>query len=77
MKKIFFIAIAITALSACNNNAEKTGSTTTISNPTTTATDTSHHLMPAAIYQCPMDTEVTSDKPGTCPKCGMDLELKK
>jgi hypothetical protein len=21
-----------------------------------------------------MDPEVTSDKPGTCPKCGMDLE---
>jgi len=28
-------------------------------------------------YTCPMHPEVTSDKPGTCPKCGMDLELKK
>ncbi|MBI5481977.1 MAG: hypothetical protein HY906_24190 [Deltaproteobacteria bacterium] len=28
-------------------------------------------------YYCPMDKEVTSDKPGTCPKCGMNLELKK
>jgi hypothetical protein len=27
-------------------------------------------------YQCPMHPEVTSDKPGTCPKCGMDLEKK-
>ncbi|MGE5315457.1 MAG: heavy metal-binding domain-containing protein [Acidobacteriota bacterium] len=25
------------------------------------------------IYQCPMHPEVTSDKPGTCPKCKMDL----
>lgn len=25
-------------------------------------------------YQCPMHPEVISDKPGTCPKCGMDLK---
>ena len=24
-------------------------------------------------YTCPMHSEVTSDKPGKCPKCGMDL----
>lgn len=29
------------------------------------------------VYTCPMHPEVTSDKPGECPKCGMDLELKK
>lgn len=27
-------------------------------------------------YICPMHPEVISDKPGSCPKCGMDLELK-
>jgi len=27
-------------------------------------------------YQCPMHPEVTSDKPGKCPKCGMNLEKK-
>lgn len=27
----------------------------------------------AAVYVCPMHPEVTSDKPGTCPKCGMAL----
>ena len=26
------------------------------------------------IYRCPMHSEVTSDKPGKCPKCGMDLQ---
>ncbi len=33
---------------------------------------------PAALYGCPMpeDAEVRSDKPGTCPKCGMDLVLR-
>jgi len=29
------------------------------------------------IYTCPMHPEVQSDKPGKCPKCGMNLEIKK
>jgi Cu+-exporting ATPase len=28
----------------------------------------------SAKYTCPMHPEVRSDKPGSCPKCGMDLE---
>ena len=31
----------------------------------------------ATIYTCPMHPEVTSDKPGSCPKCGMTLVKKK
>ena len=31
----------------------------------------------AVVYSCPMHPEVVSDKPGKCPKCGMDLVLKK
>jgi predicted RNA-binding Zn-ribbon protein involved in translation (DUF1610 family) len=27
----------------------------------------------ATMYTCSMDPEVTSTKPGKCPKCGMDL----
>jgi len=27
-----------------------------------------------SIYRCPMDSDVTSDKPGNCPKCGMEME---
>ena len=30
----------------------------------------------AATYTCPMHPEVTSDKAGKCPKCGMDLVKK-
>jgi hypothetical protein len=30
----------------------------------------------AVEYTCPMHPEVISDKPGQCPKCGMDLVKK-
>lgn len=30
-----------------------------------------------AVYTCPMHPDVTSDKPGTCPKCGMALVKKR
>ena len=28
-------------------------------------------------YSCPMHQDITSDKPGKCSKCGMDLSLSK
>jgi Heavy metal binding domain len=48
---------------------------------TPAATDHSRHgaaATPAAatVYACPMHPEVTSDQPGTCPKCGMALVKK-
>ena len=32
-------------------------------------------MLPQKLYTCPMDShaDVVSDKPGKCPKCGMDL----
>jgi transcription initiation factor IIE alpha subunit len=32
-------------------------------------------MMENKIYVCPMHHDETSDKPGTCPICGMDLVL--
>src|SRR3990167_7663431 len=32
-----------------------------------------NHKPTANLYTCPMDPEITSKEPGTCPKCGMDL----
>jgi Cu(I)/Ag(I) efflux system membrane fusion protein len=35
-----------------------------------------HNASSSEVYTCPMHPEVTSDKPGSCPKCGMDLVKK-
>jgi hypothetical protein len=34
------------------------------------------NLPAKAVYTCPMHPEVTLDKPGKCPKCGMNLVKK-
>ena len=36
----------------------------------------SHAVAQEGLYACPMHPEVTSDQPGTCPKCGMTLVKK-
>lgn len=35
-----------------------------------------HEIMKIdSMYTCPMHADVKSDKPGACPKCGMDLKM--
>lgn len=41
------------------------------------ATQTTKLNSQKVTYSCPMHPEVTSDKPGDCPKCGMALEKVK
>lgn len=48
--------------------------------PGTAKSETNAQTAPAdgkIVYTCPMHPEVTSDKPGQCPKCGMNLVPKK
>ena len=40
-------------------------------------TEQSHTHAAGVQYTCPMHPEVISNKPGTCPQCGMDLVEKK
>ena len=67
MKKLFVFVIAVIVIS-CNNNVEEKKETQTVKQDTLQQT--------GATYVCPMHPEVTSDKPGQCSKCGMDLEKK-
>ncbi|CAN5418001.1 hypothetical protein BH10BAC1_BH10BAC1_06980 [soil metagenome] len=62
MKKIIFMLSFATIVAIVFTGC---GNTTTDSTKNQTAKET---------YACPMHPEVTSDKAGTCPKCGMDLE---
>jgi hypothetical protein len=63
MKKLFIIlALAglILNVSACNNhNAQKA--------------DNNKETKKKGKYFCTMNPDVTSDKPGVCSKCGMEL----
>jgi hypothetical protein len=72
MKKIIFlsaIAIALVLGSCSNSSSGKTGADSIKS----ATLDTTKLASGATFYQCSMHPEVTSDKPGTCPKCNMDL----
>lgn len=42
-----------------------------------TATGNAKSEQKAVVYTCPMHPDVKSDKPGKCPKCGMDLVKQK
>ncbi|MCE5237468.1 hypothetical protein LLH23_03145 [bacterium] len=45
-------------------------------NAGTRAADVGASGTPGAVYTCPMHPEVTSPKPGECPKCHMKLVKK-
>jgi len=64
MKKFMMLMIAALTISSVSVFAqEKAGKK-----------DTIQHTV---LYTCTMHPDVTSDKPGKCPKCGMDLSLSK
>ena len=71
--KYFTIVFAAATMmfSSCSNSSktEQTNSETT----QTFNLDTAGLKSGEKFYQCEMDPEVLSDKPGNCPKCGMAL----
>ena len=58
----------------CMDMSGKMDKCAMMSNGTKNATEKQNVAM---TYTCPMHPEVTSDKAGKCPKCGMDLVEKK
>ncbi|TMI86364.1 MAG: hypothetical protein E6H10_00225 [Bacteroidetes bacterium] len=61
MKKIFVLAVAYLLCAPAIFAQTKAGKQ-----------DTAQH---ATFYTCPMHADVVTDKPGKCPKCGMDLNI--
>jgi transcription initiation factor IIE alpha subunit len=61
MKKTIILAITLCIASAAVFAQQKAGKA-----------DTTKH---AIYYSCPQHSDVVSNKPGKCPKCGMDLKL--
>ncbi|HEX2393813.1 MAG TPA: heavy metal-binding domain-containing protein [Bacteroidales bacterium] len=71
MKK-FRLIILVSAMifaAACQSNTNRRGDTGSESR------DQSEQPIAKGNYTCPMHPEVTSDHPGECPKCGMELVL--
>ena len=71
--KILTYLIIVIALLSCKGNENKQES----GKPDTLKTaDTLNTNAVKTEYTCPMHPEVISDKPGSCPQCGMDLQAK-
>ena len=66
---------ALTARDPASVDAPETPVTSSPIASASAAPSTSAAPAPSGIYRCPMHHEVTSDHPGTCPKCGMTLRL--
>jgi hypothetical protein len=84
---ISIFAFAFITIAGCKPEAPKVSSQiTVIRHDSTTTADTSivrskdvdvaslDKNKDGKVFQCPMDAQVISDAPGTCPLCKMDLE---
>lgn len=74
MNNIFKTAAAVALVFFISCKGNQNSSDTGAADSTKVVADTAAHA--ASVYTCPMHPEVVSDKPGQCPKCGMDLEPK-
>ena len=84
MKKVIILSAATLTLmlGACISSSTKneptnlsdSTATQSVNTTQTFSLDTTKLKSGDIFYQCEMNPEVISDKSGTCPKCGMDLE---
>ena len=79
MKKNFLLAASVVMILGACGNSTTTHSDNDAKVQSADSTqvfdlDTTTLAAGTVFYQCPMDLEEISDRPGACPKCGMDLE---
>lgn len=78
-KRIFILAICFVASSTLTIGFSQTTKTVEKTTKTTTLQPEKQqkkNVMANVVYTCPMHPEVLKDKPGKCPKCGMNLVKK-
>ena len=73
IKKTILISALAMLIFACNSPSAKEGKNSSNDSTKVQKFDTAKLAKGDAYYQCPMDPQVMSDKPGTCPICKMDL----
>lgn len=76
MKKYLLLLSIPAMLFACKGNENNANTAATDSAATAAPADTTTAPATAAQYTCPMHPDVLSDKPGQCPQCGMELQVK-
>lgn len=68
-----FAIIISSSFVACNNSSDPS-KMQDVKETQQFSLDTTKLKAGEVFYQCEMHPEVTSDKPGSCPKCGMNLD---
>jgi uncharacterized paraquat-inducible protein A len=67
---MLFLGLGLLFFSGCNQQEKTQEAATESPMNQEKAGETQEH---AISYTCPMHPDVKSDKPGKCPKCGMEL----
>ena len=77
MKKVIYVfLISFVILSTGFSQNQKNTVATTKASTVQTDKQQKKTVSEKVVYTCPMHPEVLTDKPGKCPKCGMNLVKK-
>lgn len=76
MKKYILLLSIPAMLFACKGNENNANTAASDTSATAAPADTAAAAATAVQYTCPMHPDVLSDKPGQCPQCGMELQVK-